>query len=104
MPVCMASDTLIRFELPSEAIDAAGNESDIASGFDCQRPRPSFIVYNNNGFFRDSSFDLNRTNQDVSPYVVAAKVGRATNVRLLTSRAEYTLARPVRCSKMTSIV
>ena len=76
--------------------DGLSGSSDVASVFDCQRPKPSFIVYNNNAFFLDSSAPLNQTKQDVSSFIVSAKVGQAASVQLNTSAVEYTLARPVR--------
>ena len=80
--------------------DGLSSSSDVASVFDCQRPKPSFIVYNNNAFFLDSSAPINQTKQDVSSFIVSAKVGQAASVQLNTSAVEYTLARPVRNTRV----
>ena len=93
----LLTETVIRFELPTEAIDNVENESNSSttSLFNCQRPKPSFIIYNNNAFFHDSTLLQDSTQQDVSPYIVSAKIDRASNVKLNRSFVEYTLAKDV---------
>ena len=95
----LITETVLRFELPLEAIDNVDSEAGSGSGttslFSCQHPRPSFIIYNNNAFFHDSTLLQNSTQQDVSPYIVSAKIGRASSVKLHRSFVEYTLAKPV---------